>query len=81
MQPPGVAALNVRLPDDVVMALAHGARQVFMDQPMLLELCAPVNVCGEGLLGPKPSQNLQASRGMSRARRRARSVPRPAGVV
>uniref|UniRef100_A0A7R9U6P5 Serine/threonine-protein phosphatase n=1 Tax=Pinguiococcus pyrenoidosus TaxID=172671 RepID=A0A7R9U6P5_9STRA len=38
---------QVRLPDDVVMALAHGARQVFMDQPMLLELCAPVNVCGD----------------------------------
>jgi len=37
----------VTLPLDVVMAICGRAREVFMEQPMLLELEAPLSLCGD----------------------------------
>ena len=42
--PPGT---EVRLPEDLVIKIVRAAREVFMSQPMLLELNAPINICGD----------------------------------
>jgi len=41
------AAQIVQLPPDTVTFLCNTARDVFMDQPMLLEVEAPLNLCGD----------------------------------
>lgn len=42
--PPGT---EVRVPEDLVVKIVRAAREVFMSQPMLLELEAPINICGD----------------------------------
>ena len=42
--PPGT---EVRVPEDLVVKIVRAAREVFMSQPMLLELDAPINICGD----------------------------------
>lgn len=42
--PPGT---EVRVPEDLVIKIVRAAREVFMSQPMLLELEAPINICGD----------------------------------
>lgn len=37
----------VNLPQEDIIALLSKAREVFMQQPMLLEVCAPINICGD----------------------------------
>ena len=41
---PGV---EVDVPEDMIIKVVRTARAVFMSQPMLLEVYAPVNVCGD----------------------------------
>jgi serine/threonine-protein phosphatase PP1 catalytic subunit len=43
-QPPGT---EVNLPEDQIFRIARACRQVFMAQPMLIEIDAPVNICGD----------------------------------
>jgi serine/threonine-protein phosphatase PP1 catalytic subunit len=38
---------DVNLPEDMVIKLVRKAREIFMKQPMLLEVHAPVNICGD----------------------------------
>ncbi len=38
---------QVNLAEHEVRALCHKAREIFMSQPVLLELEAPIKVCGE----------------------------------
>jgi serine/threonine-protein phosphatase PP1 catalytic subunit len=42
--PPGT---EVRLPEEDLVWLCREARRVFLAQPMLLELDAPINICGD----------------------------------
>ena len=42
--PPGT---EVNLPEDQICKVVRSCRQVFMQQPMLIEIKAPVNVCGD----------------------------------
>ena len=38
---------EVNLAEDELMWIARTARAVFLEQPMLLELNAPINICGD----------------------------------
>lgn len=42
--PPGT---EVNLPEDQLCKIVRACRQVFMQQPMLIEIRAPVNICGD----------------------------------
>jgi serine/threonine-protein phosphatase PP1 catalytic subunit len=42
--PPGT---EVSLPEDVITKVVRAARDIFLLQPMLLEIHAPVNICGD----------------------------------
>jgi serine/threonine-protein phosphatase PP1 catalytic subunit len=42
--PPGT---EVNLPEEQICKIIRASRQVFMQQPMLIEIKAPVNVCGD----------------------------------
>ena len=38
---------EVRLPELWIMQLISSSRKIFLTQPMLLEISAPVNICGD----------------------------------
>jgi len=38
---------EVPLPEEYVMALARKSREIFLSQPMLLEVGSPINICGD----------------------------------
>jgi serine/threonine-protein phosphatase PP1 catalytic subunit len=38
---------EVHLPDDLLMRIVKGSRELFLSQPMLLEIGSPVNICGD----------------------------------
>ena len=38
---------EVRLPEDLLIRLIRGSRDIFQSQPMLLEINAPINICGD----------------------------------
>eukprot|EP01040_Poterioochromonas_malhamensis_P007346 gene7346-7927_t len=42
--PPGT---EVNLPEDLIVKVVRSAREIFLQQPMLLEVSAPVNICGD----------------------------------
>ena len=42
--PPGT---EVNLPDDLLTKIVKASREVFLSQPMLLEIGSPVNICGD----------------------------------
>lgn len=42
--PPGT---EVRLPEDNIIQIVRTARDVFIKQPMLIEVHAPINICGD----------------------------------
>eukprot|EP01038_Epipyxis_sp_PR26KG_P012123 gene12123-16230_t len=42
--PPGT---EVNLPEDLIVKIVRAAREIFMQQPMLIEVNAPVNICGD----------------------------------
>jgi serine/threonine-protein phosphatase PP1 catalytic subunit len=42
--PPGT---EVNLPEDLIVRIVRAAREIFLQQPMLLEISAPVNICGD----------------------------------
>jgi serine/threonine-protein phosphatase PP1 catalytic subunit len=42
--PPGT---EVNLPEDMIVKIVRSAREIFLQQPMLLEVNAPVNICGD----------------------------------
>ena len=42
--PPGT---EVNLPEEHIIKIARAARDVFMSQSMLLEIAAPLNICGD----------------------------------
>jgi serine/threonine-protein phosphatase PP1 catalytic subunit len=42
--PPGT---EVHLPEDHIVKIVRGAREIFLQQPMLLELGVPINICGD----------------------------------
>lgn len=42
--PPGT---EVNLPEDFLMKLIKAAREIFIQQPMLIEVHAPINICGD----------------------------------
>lgn len=42
--PPGK---EVNLPEDQIIKIVRAAREIFLQQPMLIEVSAPVNVCGD----------------------------------
>lgn len=42
--PPGT---EVNLPEELIVKLVRAAREVFLQQPMLLEVRAPINICGD----------------------------------
>ena len=43
-QPPGT---EVNLPEDQICKIVRAVRAIFMSQPMLIEIKAPVNICGD----------------------------------
>lgn len=43
-EPPGV---EVHLKEDDIQKVVKACRQIFLDQPMLLEVSAPLNICGD----------------------------------
>lgn len=43
-QPPGT---EVNLPEEQICKIVRAVRQIFMQQPMLIEIRAPVNICGD----------------------------------
>lgn len=42
--PPGT---EVNLPEELIIKIVRAAREVFIQQPILLEISAPVNICGD----------------------------------
>lgn len=38
---------EVNLPEDLLIKIVRASREIFMQQPMLLEVSAPVNICGD----------------------------------
>ena len=42
--PPGT---EVNLPEDLIIKIVRAARDIFMQQPILLEISAPINICGD----------------------------------
>lgn len=42
--PPGK---EVNLPEDQIVKIIRAAREIFLQQPMLLEVGAPINICGD----------------------------------
>eukprot|EP00598_Pedospumella_elongata_P006227 CAMPEP_0184983522 /NCGR_PEP_ID=MMETSP1098-20130426/12696_1 /TAXON_ID=89044 /ORGANISM="Spumella elongata, Strain CCAP 955/1" /LENGTH=305 /DNA_ID=CAMNT_0027507349 /DNA_START=169 /DNA_END=1086 /DNA_ORIENTATION=- len=42
--PPGT---EVNLSEDLIVKLVRAAREIFLQQPMLLEVRAPINICGD----------------------------------
>lgn len=42
--PPGS---EVNLPEELIIKIVRAARDVFMQQPMLIEISAPINICGD----------------------------------
>lgn len=42
--PPGT---EVNLPEDLIIRLVKTGREIFMSQPMLIEVHAPINICGD----------------------------------
>jgi len=42
--PPGT---EVNLPEELIVKIVRAAREIFLQQPMLLEVSAPVNICGD----------------------------------
>jgi len=42
--PPGT---EVNLPEELIVRIVRSAREVFLQQPMLLEVSAPINICGD----------------------------------
>jgi serine/threonine-protein phosphatase PP1 catalytic subunit len=42
--PPGT---EVNLPEPLIVKIVKASRELFMQQPMLLEIAAPVNICGD----------------------------------
>lgn len=42
--PPGT---EVNLPEETIVKIVRAAREIFLQQPMLLEVSAPVNICGD----------------------------------
>ena len=41
------ANTEVNLPEEYIIKIARAARDIFLQQPMLLEIAAPVNICGD----------------------------------
>ena len=42
--PPGK---EVNLPEEQIVKIVRAAREIFLQQPMLLEISAPINICGD----------------------------------
>ena len=42
--PPGT---EVNLPEELIIKIVRAAREIFMQQPILLEISAPLNICGD----------------------------------
>mmetsp|Transcript_24824 Transcript_24824/g.34056 ORF Transcript_24824/g.34056 Transcript_24824/m.34056 type:complete len:309 (+) Transcript_24824:52-978(+) len=42
--PPGT---EVNLPEDLIIRVVKAAREIFIQQPMLIEVHAPINICGD----------------------------------
>lgn len=42
--PPGT---EVNLPEEMIITLVRAARDIFIQQPMLIEVHAPINICGD----------------------------------
>ena len=42
--PPGT---EVNLPEELIIKVVRAAREIFMQQPILLEISAPLNICGD----------------------------------
>ena len=42
--PPGT---EINLAEEMIAKITRACRDVFMSQPMLLELSAPINICGD----------------------------------
>lgn len=38
---------EVNLPEDLIVKIVRAAREIFLQQPMLIEVSAPVNICGD----------------------------------
>ena len=38
---------EVNLPEELIIKIVRASRELFMQQPMLLEVSAPVNICGD----------------------------------
>ncbi len=38
---------EVNLPEETIVKLVRAAREIFLQQPMLIEVSAPVNICGD----------------------------------
>jgi serine/threonine-protein phosphatase PP1 catalytic subunit len=38
---------EVNLPEELIVKIVRAAREIFMQQPMLIEVHAPVNICGD----------------------------------
>jgi len=70
---------QVNLAEHEVKALCIKAREIFMSQPVLLELEAPIKICGEtnccALLLSRPGHRSHASAQRSRERGEGRTGP------
>ena len=42
--PPGT---EVNLPEELIVKIVRASREIFMSQPMLLEVASPINICGD----------------------------------
>ena len=42
-----VPGTEINLAEELIAKIARSCRDVFMTQPMLLEISAPVNICGD----------------------------------
>jgi serine/threonine-protein phosphatase PP1 catalytic subunit len=38
---------DVNLPEELIISIVRGSRNVFIQQPMLIEVEAPINICGD----------------------------------